>query len=87
MCQPRLKSSLLHLLVQANSRLQGESPFIPLLPGLFEQALDQQSIEDIRYGVRKGLPTGSVKFKQQIEAALSIKLGDGKRGRPAKKNE
>lgn len=55
--------------------------------GLFEQALSQQSIEDIRYGVRKGLPTGSVKFKKQIEAALSIKLGDDKRGRPAKNNE
>ena len=42
-------------------------------------------ISEVR--VRKGLPTGSVKFKQQIEAALSIKLGDGKRGRPAKNNE
>ena len=32
---------------------------------LFEQTLGQQRIEDINYGVRKGLPTGSSKFKQQ----------------------
>ena len=54
---------------------------------LFEQALDACRIEEIRYAVRKGLPAGSEKFKGQVEAALSIKLGDGKRGRPFKKAE
>lgn len=53
---------------------------------LFEQALEQNRIEDIRYGVRKGLPTGHDRFKRQIEDALSIKLGTGKRGRPVKTN-
>jgi len=50
--------------------------------GLFEEALEQKQLEAIRYGVKKGLPTGNDKFKQQIEEALSIKLGNGKRGRP-----
>ena len=51
---------------------------------LFEEGLEQQQIEDIRYGLHKGLPTGHDRFKRQIEAALSIKLGTGKRGRPGK---
>ena len=51
---------------------------------LFEQALEPIKIEDIRFGVRKGLPTGDRKFKRQIEKSLSTKLGDGKRGRPVK---
>jgi putative transposase len=54
---------------------------------LFEQTLDACSIESIRHAVRKGLPTGSDRFKSQIEAALSIKLGNGKRGRPFKNSE
>jgi putative transposase len=54
---------------------------------LFEKPLSAQSIDDIRYAVSKGLPTGSSKFKRHIERALSIRLGDGKRSRPAKKNE
>jgi len=49
---------------------------------LFEQDLKQHQIEEIRYGVRKGLPTGRECFKQQIEAALTVKLGSGKIGRP-----
>ena len=51
---------------------------------LFNEALQQQLVSDIRYGVRKGLPTGHDRFKLQIEQALSIKLGDGRRGRPKK---
>ena len=53
---------------------------------LFEQALEQDQIENIRSGVRKGLPTGHDRFKRQIEEALSIKLGTGRRGRPVKSN-
>lgn len=51
---------------------------------LFEDALEHHEIEEIRFGVRKGLPTGHDRFKQQIEETLSIKLGTGKKGRPAK---
>jgi putative transposase len=51
---------------------------------LFEQDIGQREIDEIRFGVRKGLPTGNDRFKQEIEEALSIKLGSGKRGRPAK---
>jgi hypothetical protein len=38
------------------------------------------------YHVQKGLPTGHNRFKLQIEEALSIKLHDGRRGRPKKAN-
>ncbi len=51
---------------------------------LFEEALEQSQIDKIRYGLRKGLPTGNNRFKRQVEEALSIKLGTGKRGRPKK---
>jgi putative transposase len=53
---------------------------------LIEVALEQRQIDEIRHGVQKGLPTGSDRFKRQIEEALSIKLSDGKRGRPKKAN-
>lgn len=49
---------------------------------LFEKPLPNKPIETIRYGVNKGIPTGSDRFKKSIEAALSVKIGDGKRGRP-----
>ena len=51
---------------------------------LFKETLDQRQIENIRHGVQKGIPTGNTRFKRKIEVALSIKLGDGKRGRPKK---
>ena len=51
---------------------------------LFRETLDQRQIENIRHGVQKGIPTGNTRFKRKIEVALSIKLGDGKRGRPKK---
>lgn len=53
---------------------------------LFDTVLSQHKINDIRYGVRKGLPVGNRLFKKEIELALSVKLGDGKRGRPRKNN-
>lgn len=52
--------------------------------GLFGKSLTEQEIDDIRHGLGKGLPTGSKKFKLEIEQALSIKLGSGKKGRPKK---
>ena len=51
---------------------------------LFDDALEQHWINDIRYGLGKGLPTGNEIFKSEIELALVIKLGSGKRGRPGK---
>ena len=52
--------------------------------GLFDQELEARHVEDCRYAVQKGLPTGSRRFKKQVESALNIRLGDGKRGRPSK---
>ncbi len=51
---------------------------------LFEQALQEPYIDEIRYSNRKGLPLGRESFKTQIATALHIKLGSGKVGRPPK---
>ena len=51
---------------------------------LFRSTLDQLDIERIRHGINTGLPTGNDRFRRKIENALSIKLGQGKRGRPRK---
>ena len=51
---------------------------------LFEEVLDQHQLNEIRHGMKKGLPTGDNSFKRQIEEALSIKLSNGLRGRPKK---
>ena len=50
--------------------------------GLFEKSIEVERLAEIRYSVRKGLPTGNDRFKRQVEAALPVKLGSGKRGRP-----
>ena len=54
---------------------------------LFNNVLEQDKVADIRYGVRKGLPTGTKRFKSEIEKVLSIKLRDGKLGRPQKRQD
>lgn len=51
---------------------------------LFKDKLDPQDIEYIHQSINTGLPTGSDKFRREIEQALSVKLGQGKRGRPRK---
>ena len=51
---------------------------------LVELGIDQDHLRRIRYASRKGLPTGSNRFKQEIAAALARKLGTGRRGRPKK---
>jgi putative transposase len=51
---------------------------------LFREKLDQQDIKRIHQSLNTGLPTGSDKFRREIEQALSVKLGHGKRGRPRK---
>jgi len=52
---------------------------------LFRDRVDQQQIAALRYGLRKGLPTGHDQFKRQIEKYLSIELGNGQIGRPPAK--
>jgi putative transposase len=52
--------------------------------GLFKEKLNQLDIDSIRQSVDTGLPTGNDRFRREIEQALSIKLGHGKRGRPSK---
>lgn len=54
---------------------------------LFDDALEQHKINDIRYGIGKGLPTGNETFKSKIELALAVKLGNGKQGRPRKNRD
>jgi putative transposase len=52
--------------------------------GLFNEKLNQSDIDSIRQSVDTGLPTGNDRFRREIEQALSIKPGYGKRGRPSK---
>lgn len=54
---------------------------------LFREALNQPDIDRIRHSVKTGLPTGNDRFRREIEKALSIRLGQGKRGRPKKSQE
>ena len=49
---------------------------------LFREKLDLQDIAHIRESICSGLPTGNDRFRREIEQALSIRLGQGKRGRP-----
>jgi putative transposase len=51
---------------------------------LVKDGTNQDEAKVIRYAARKGLPTGSSRFKRDIEAALARKIGDGRRGRPRK---
>jgi len=51
---------------------------------LCKDVLEQADIEHIRHCVNTGLPTGNDRFRRDIEKALSIRLGRGKRGRPRK---
>lgn len=51
---------------------------------LIDDGLRNDDIELFRRCTRKGLPAGSVRFKQEIETALSRRIGDGQRGRPRK---
>jgi REP element-mobilizing transposase RayT len=54
-----------------------------LWEGRYKSSLDPERVEEMRFGVKKGLPTGSSLFRSQIEAALNRRLGDGIQGRPA----
>lgn len=52
---------------------------------LIAEVLDDESVNKIRYGINKGLPVGSERFKTNIEKHLGQRLSTGKIGRPAKK--
>jgi putative transposase len=54
---------------------------------LVNVGVDTERVDTIRFGVRKGQPTGSPQFKLEIEAALGRRLGSGHRGRPTEKRE
>ena len=47
-------------------------------------ATNNDAAQAIRYGIRKGIPTGSKRFKYEIEAQLGIRIGEGIIGRPRK---
>jgi len=52
---------------------------------LVTEGINQSRLEKIRYCVQKGLPTGSDRFKSEIENTLDRRLGNGRRGRPSTK--
>jgi putative transposase len=51
---------------------------------LVAEGLECDRLDALRYAIRKGLPTGSDQFKSKIEATLSRRIGNGRRGRPKK---
>jgi putative transposase len=51
---------------------------------LVNEQLSPELLDPVRYGVNKGLPTGSNQFKTKIEQTLNIRLSSGRRGRPKK---
>jgi putative transposase len=51
---------------------------------LVEEGINRKQLDLIRYGARKGVPTGSGQFKREIESKLTRKIGTGRRGRPRK---
>jgi len=55
--------------------------------GLFNDTVNQRETDDIRQGIDTGLPTGNERFRLEIEQALSVRLGNGRRGRPRKSQD
>ena len=55
--------------------------------GLLRDTLDQLDVEHIPHCINTGLPTGNDRFRREIEKTLSIRLGQGQRGRPRKNKE
>jgi putative transposase len=51
---------------------------------LFQQAIAEDLLMDLRKGVSSGTPIGSELFKEQIESTLGRKVGQLHRGRPRK---
>jgi putative transposase len=51
---------------------------------LFQQTIDSSQIHNIRTAVQTGTPLGNDRFREQIEKALMCKVGQARRGRPAR---
>lgn len=49
--------------------------------GLFRAHLDEEALDEIRKASSRGLPLGSERFKEQVEAALGRRVGLRPRGR------
>ena len=49
---------------------------------LFRAHLDEEALDEIRTATARGLPVGSERFREQIEAALGRRVGMKRRGRP-----
>jgi hypothetical protein len=45
---------------------------------------DRRLIRPVWYSIGEGLPAGDGRFGQEIEQALAVKLGNGRRDRPGK---
>ena len=54
---------------------------------LFKTEMDAQDIHNIRQSVRFSVPLGDNRFREQIEQALQVKLGQAIRGRPRVEEE
>lgn len=51
---------------------------------LVAEGMGNDETDTLRRGTRKGLPSGSNRFKREIERALAVRIGSGRRGRPKK---
>ena len=51
---------------------------------LLADGLGDDELEALRRCARKGLPTGSERFRAEIESVLARRIGDGRQGRPRK---
>ena len=51
---------------------------------LFDKVADANELTLLRGALQTGTPLGNVKFKMEIEAALDLKVGFARRGRPQK---
>jgi putative transposase len=49
---------------------------------IFSSGGTEDNFDAIRFGTNKGLPVGSVQFREKIEATLDVSLGSGIPGRP-----
>jgi len=51
---------------------------------LFRSHIEEQELEGIRSCLQTGTPLGNDQFREQIEQALKVKVGQTRRGRPKK---
>ncbi len=52
--------------------------------GLFDRNLETDELASLRCALQTGTPLGNDRFKAEIEAALNVKVGYPRRGRPQK---